>query len=196
MKDIDKEQLNNIVRLCGVVLIVVINFVFLRYCSHIKEKNKQPTNTTKAVEVVTDEDNKQPKVTAKATVTRVDSDEHEIKETFVVHHDNKTVKVPVSNVKIPVGKEENKESSNSSSSSNKAIRYDNEIDVSSLVTPFIPKWEVSVGVGKHHEDTYIPVGIQRDYTKSGKKAVRVEVHLDPSEQMKPNGVEVSHVWKF
>lgn len=67
-----------------------------------------------------------------------------------------------------------------------------EIDVTPLVKQMAPKWELGVGVGYHKDDLYIPVSIQRNYKLN--KAVVLELHLDPSDNMRPNGVEVQHKW--
>ena len=67
-----------------------------------------------------------------------------------------------------------------------------EIDVTPLVKQMTPKWELGVGIGYHKDDLYVPVSIQRNYKMD--KAVVFEVHLDPSDNMRPNGVEVQHKW--
>jgi len=54
-------------------------------------------------------------------------------------------------------------------------------------------WEWSVGYGQHHGDGYIPVGLQRNYSKD--KALSGEIHLDPSDIKKVTGGEVKQVWK-
>lgn len=56
-------------------------------------------------------------------------------------------------------------------------------------------WAVGVGIGRHSNNTYIPVSVQRDY-KKGKRAVQVELHLNAQNGCKPNGVEVQHIWRF
>jgi hypothetical protein len=59
-------------------------------------------------------------------------------------------------------------------------------------------WEISVGVGSHRGDVYIPVGIQRNYAPH--KAVAAEVHFVPDEmtkgKIKTSGWEVKHVWRY
>lgn len=67
-----------------------------------------------------------------------------------------------------------------------------EIDVTPLIKQMTPKWEIGVGLGYHKDDLYVPVSIQRNY-KMG-KAVVFELHLDPSDNMRPNGVEFQHKW--
>lgn len=54
-------------------------------------------------------------------------------------------------------------------------------------------WEWSAGYGRHNGDDYIPIGLQRNYSKD--KAVEVEIHLEPSKPKNINGWEVKHVIK-
>lgn len=59
-------------------------------------------------------------------------------------------------------------------------------------------WELSAGVGSHHGDAYIPLGVQRNHAPN--KAVAAEVHLVPEDlakgKIKTSGWEVKHVWRF
>ena len=59
-------------------------------------------------------------------------------------------------------------------------------------------WEVSMGVGSHNGDTYLPVGVQRNY--AAHKALAVEVHVDAGDlekgKIKTSGWEVRHVWRY
>ncbi len=55
-------------------------------------------------------------------------------------------------------------------------------------------WEWSLGYGQQGREKYIPVGLQRNYSKD--KAIAVEVHLDTSEMKKVTGWEVRQVWKM
>ena len=54
-------------------------------------------------------------------------------------------------------------------------------------------WEVGIGYGNHDGDSYIPIEIQRNYSKH--KAIAAEVHMDMSLQ-KVKGYEIKHVWRF
>jgi len=54
-------------------------------------------------------------------------------------------------------------------------------------------WEWSVGYGWQDGSRYIPVGLQRNYSKD--KAIEAEVHLDSDNIKKVNGAEIKHVWK-
>ena len=78
------------------------------------------------------------------------------------------------------------------------VKNDNEYKVEVLKINLDKSWEVSVGVGSHLGDAYIPIGVQRNY--ASKKAVAVEVHLVPEElakgKVKTSGWEVKHVWRF
>lgn len=54
-------------------------------------------------------------------------------------------------------------------------------------------WEWSMGYGIHHSDPYIPVGLQRNYSKD--RAIAIELHVDPGEVIKLSGGEVKYVVK-
>jgi len=54
-------------------------------------------------------------------------------------------------------------------------------------------WEWSVGYGVQDGNKYIPIGLQRNYSKD--KAVEVEIHLDADNPKKVTGWEVKQVWK-
>ena len=59
-------------------------------------------------------------------------------------------------------------------------------------------WEFSAGVGRHNGDTYLPVGVQRNY--AAHKGVAAEAHLVPDALAKgkimTSGWEVKHVWRY
>ncbi len=55
-------------------------------------------------------------------------------------------------------------------------------------------WEWSVGYGQQSGEGYIPIGLQRNYSKD--KAVVVEVHLDTGRIKSVTGWEVKQVWKI
>lgn len=54
-------------------------------------------------------------------------------------------------------------------------------------------WEWSIGYGQQNGEGYIPVGLQRNYSKD--KAVVVELHLDTYKMKNITGWEVKQVWK-
>ena len=104
---------------------------------------------------------------------------------------HRKVEVPIRDTKTPIA---TPIPDNYNPNPNKTVTYENKIDVSALVRPLVPKWEIGTGVGTHRGNVYVPVSVQRDYKVD--KAVRVEVHLDPKDRMAPKGVEVQHIWKF
>lgn len=55
-------------------------------------------------------------------------------------------------------------------------------------------WSVGTGLGVHNGDVYVPVSVSRQYDNN--KAIEVQVNLDPSKNMKPEGVQVMHKWYF
>ncbi len=59
-------------------------------------------------------------------------------------------------------------------------------------------WGFSAGVGSHNGDTYLPVGVQRNY--AAHKSLAVEVHVDAGDlergKIKTSGWAVKHVWRY
>jgi len=54
-------------------------------------------------------------------------------------------------------------------------------------------WEWSAGYGVQDGNKYVPIGLQRNYSKD--KAIEAEIHLDADNPKKVNGWEVKQVWK-
>ena len=78
------------------------------------------------------------------------------------------------------------------------VKNDTEYKVDVLKINLDKSWEVSTGIGIHRGDTYIPVGVQRNYASN--KAVVAELHLVLEEfakaKIKTSGWEVKHVWRY
>ena len=78
------------------------------------------------------------------------------------------------------------------------IKNDSAYKVDVLKINLDKSWEVSTGIGIHRGDTYIPVGVQRNYASN--KAVVAELHLVLEEfakaKIKTSGWEVKHVWRY
>ena len=78
------------------------------------------------------------------------------------------------------------------------VKNDTEYKVDVLKINLDKAWELSAGVGSHRGDSYIPLGVQRNYAPH--KAVAAEVHLVPEElvrgKIKASGWEVKHVWRY
>lgn len=78
------------------------------------------------------------------------------------------------------------------------VKNDTEYKVDVLKINLDKAWGFSAGVGSHRGDTYIPLGVQRNYAAN--KAVAAEVHLVPEDlakgKIKTSGWEVKHVWRF
>lgn len=78
------------------------------------------------------------------------------------------------------------------------VKNDTEYKVDVLKINLDKAWEISAGIGSHRGDTYIPLGVQRNYASH--KAVEAEVHLLPDDlvkgKIKTSGWEVKHVWRF
>ena len=78
------------------------------------------------------------------------------------------------------------------------VKNDTEYKVDVLKINLDKAWELSAGVGSHRGDSYIPLGVQRNYAPH--KALAAEVHLVPEDlaqaKIKASGWEVKHVWRF
>jgi hypothetical protein len=167
------------VSLMVLLLLIIINiFVwsFKGFTGNTKVTPSAALKSTKVTQKVTSESTL--KVTPKTKST--DSD-------LIINHyytatiDGKTSKVPLKTTK-------------ETKVDDYTVKYTQELDVTKLVKPMLPNWEISTGIGVHDGDTYVPLGIQRNYKSN--KALRVTIHFDPKDSMRPNGAEVVHVWKF
>lgn len=54
-------------------------------------------------------------------------------------------------------------------------------------------WEWSIGYGIQNDDKYIPIGLQRNYSKD--RAIEAEIHIDPGEIKRITGGELKYVIK-
>lgn len=179
------------------LLIIIITGVFKHWYSRSSGHSiphKDTINTT-AKESAN-------KVTSTGTITVTPNKESNdvlvVHESLVASNGTRKVEVPIRNIKAPLynpNSDNNPSDNPNNNKNNKTVIYENKIDVSALVRPLVPKWEIGTGVGTHRGNVYVPVSVQRDY-KGVDKAVRVEVHLDPKDRMAPKGVEVQHIWKF
>lgn len=170
------------------LLIIIITGVFKHWYSLGSVHSVPHKDTVKTVE--------DKEITSTGTITVTPNEEPNdvlvIHESLVASNGHRRVEVPIRNTKTPIATP-NSDNYNSDNP-NKTVTYENKIDVSALVRPLVPKWEIGTGVGTHRGNVYVPVSVQRDYKVD--KAVRVEVHLDPKDRMAPKGVEVQHIWKF
>lgn len=173
------------------LLIIIISGVFKHWYSRSSGHSTPHKNTIKATE-------SSEKVTSTGTITVTPNKEPNdvlvIHESLVASNGHRKVEVPIRNIKVPIIVDNPSDNNNPNPDNNKTVTYENKIDVSALVRPLVPKWEIGTGVGTHRGNVYVPVSVQRDYKVD--KAVRVEVHLDPKDRMAPKGVEVQHIWKF
>ena len=78
------------------------------------------------------------------------------------------------------------------------VKNESQYKVDVLKINLDKSWEISAGVGNHRGDTYMPVGVQRNYAPN--KAVAAEVHLVPEDlakgKIKTSGWELKHVWRY
>lgn len=170
------------------LVIIIITGVFKHWYSRGSVHSVPHKDTIKV--------NEDKEITSTGTITVTPNKEPNdvlvIHESLVASNGHRRVEVPIRDTKTPIATP-NSDNYNTDNP-NKTVTYENKIDVSALVRPLVPKWEIGTGVGTHRGNVYVPVSVQRDYKVD--KAVRVEVHLDPKDRMAPKGVEVQHIWKF
>lgn len=183
-----------------IYILLVIMGIILGVAFKNGSNNTASSDTLNTTSTTLRDTNDTSKITSKGTITitpapsTATGDTLVVKESLVATNGNRKVEAPIRNQSVPLNNSESKDTLN------KNIEVTNTIDVSSLVRPLVPKWEIGIGVGTHDGDTYIPVSIQRDYKVD--KAVRLEIHLDPTAKgdtkkiLSPKGIEVQHVWKF
>lgn len=175
------------------VFIAILSLV-LYVCWHSYKENHKVIidNTTKAVVTQVDEKGTV-KSDSKVVVKDTEGDSmFSAKEYLIAKGNNREVRIPISTHTEYLKSTADSPDKGNKESNGKEITYHNEIDVTSLVRPLVPKWEVGVGIGRHRGHTYVPVSVQRDYKVD--KAVRLEVHIGGTKTI--DGVEVQHVWKF
>lgn len=194
------DIITTIIKKYIIYILLVIMGVILGVAFKNGSNNTASSDTLNTTSTTLRDTNDTSKITSKGTITitpapsTATGDTLVVKESLVATNGNRKAEVPIRNQSVPLNNNENKDTSN------KNIEVTNTIDVSSLVRPLVPKWEIGIGVGTHDGDTYIPVSIQRDYKVD--KAVRLEIHLDPTAKgdtkriLSPKGIEVQHVWKF
>ena len=78
------------------------------------------------------------------------------------------------------------------------VKNDTEYKVDVLKINLDKAWELSTGIGSHHGDTYIPVGVQRNYASNKALAVEVQLGLDDltKAKIKTSGWEVKYVLRY
>lgn len=193
-KEIFKEYIWPNKGLFLTLLIIIITGVFKHWYSRSSGQSIPHKDT---INTATTEDTAN-RVTSTGTITVTPNKEPNdvivVHESLVASNGDRKVEVPIRNIKAPIAVDNPSDNNPSNPDNNKTVTYENKIDVSALVRPLVPKWEIGTGVGTHRGNVYVPVSVQRDYKVD--KAVRVEVHLDPKDRMAPKGVEVQHIWKF
>ena len=123
------------------------------------------------------------------TKTKVTDPDLSITQKYVATINDKKVEVPIKNVVS--------EAATSAGSVGGASPYtatvSQTIDLTPLITPTIPSWEVGIGVGHYHGETYGSFSLQRNYKKD--KAISVELNIDPSDRQ-VKGLSIQHKWLF
>ena len=123
------------------------------------------------------------------TKTKETDPDLSLTQKYVATINDKKVEVPIKNVVS--------EAATSAGSVGGASPYtatvSQTIDLTPLIKPTIPSWEVGIGVGHYHGETYGSFSLQRNYKKD--KAISVELNIDPSDRQ-VKGLSIQHKWLF
>lgn len=145
------------------------------------DKQKVPTSRSSVPNALVSTTNVQ--VTTKSNGTDPDL---KLTQKYVATINDKKVEVPIKNVVS--------EASTSTDTVGGASPYtatvSQTIDLTPLVKATTPSWEVGLGVGHYHGETYGSFSLQRNYKKD--KAISVELNID--RQVK--GLSIQHKWLF
>lgn len=103
-----------------------------------------------------------------------------VQQKYTAQINNKVVEVPLSSPK------EYKFGS--------SVVVSQSLDVTAAVKPILPRWSVGVGVGRYHDETYIPVSVTRHY-KPLKRSLQFTLKYS-IDKRKIAGGEIQHLWNF
>lgn len=157
-----------------VVAIVAQHFLIVNLKSTISNHKCPTVATSETPKVAMDTELKV------ATKETAESPDLKIDTTYVAEINNRRVEVPIKTTPKATN-----------GATNVTTEVKQTIDVSELVKPMIPKWEVGTGIGVHDSKVYVPVSIQRNYKVD--KALEVELQFTDNGL---RGASVVHKWRF
>lgn len=180
IKDISKQGWLALIIALITILVLIAIFTYSKPKHSVTESNnnnntESTVNTTLTTQLTT-------QLTAHPKKNDTDSD--------LVVRQSYTATINGTKVTVPVSKATSTTTGTLKGTQQAVLVQD--IDVTQLVKPLVPKWELGVGLGVHKDDVYIPVSIQRNYKID--RALAFEVHLD--KHLQPNGLSVTHKWCF
>lgn len=146
----------NILYIVIILFIIVLTYGIYKWIHKEVHKDK-PLNTIDSVSSLT------------VTPKKDDNDNDLlITHTYKATIDNEVVKIPVRTVP----------SSSDSGSNSNTVTFKQELDITPLVKDYEKKknWEIGTGIGVHDNDVYIPISLQRNFSKD--KALECIVQVE------------------
>ncbi len=145
----------NILYIVIILFIIVLTYGIYKGIHKEEEHKDKPLNTIDSVSSLT------------VTPKKDDNDNDLfITHTYKATIDNEVVKIPVRTVP------------SSSAPNSDTVTFKQELDITPLVKDYEKKknWEIGTGIGVHDNDVYIPISLQRNFSKD--KALECIVQVE------------------
>ena len=145
-----------------------------------KGTQKEPSVTPKAPSAIP---SVSPKVTSSISVvpkTKPTDPDLKVTQRYTAQINGKTVEVPLTKPKETL--------------KDNQVVVSQTLDVTSAVKPLLPRWSIGTGVGRYHNETYIPLSVTRHY-KPAKRSLQFTLKYS-IDKGKITGGEVQHLWNF
>ena len=158
------------------IIIVILIMIIPREGCKTKENIKKVTSSSSLTS---------PQVSSSISVVpKVKPSDPDLKVTqkYTAQINNKTVEIPLSKPKETL------------SADGQTVVVSQSLDVTAAVKPILPRWSVGVGVGRYHNETYIPVSLTRHY-KPLKRSLQFTLKYS-IDKTKITGGEIQHLWNF
>lgn len=146
----------NILYIVIILFIIVLTYGIYKWIHKEEPHKDKPLNTIDSVSSLT------------VTPKKDDNDNDLlITHTYKATIDNEVVKIPVRTVPT-----------DSSAPNSDTVTFKQELDLTPLVKDYEKKknWEIGTGIGVHDNDVYIPISLQRNFSKD--KALECIVQVE------------------
>lgn len=156
----------NILYIVIMLFIIALTYGIYRWIHKEEPHKDKPLNTIDSVSSLT--------VTPKK-----DDNDLLITHTYKATIDGEVVNVPIRTVSNPIySSVSNPVSSPDTVSSGNSVSFKQELDLTPLVKDYEKKknWEIGTGIGVHDNDVYIPISLQRNFSKD--KALECIVQVE------------------
>lgn len=167
-----------------VIVLVLLGILGFQWYSQRAANNQLPTTNTPAIIGQTTEVSTEPKASPQDPDVK-------LTQTYTAEINGQKVTVPVKSSGPSGVTGVIKQEADMTKVINQALAAEEKLLKEQLKPA---PWEVSAGIGVHDGDYYVPIELQRNYSKD--KAISVEVHQDLPDIKKTTGGELKHTWKF